>query len=73
MCQFRNFLKLDSENAALYEFPQECLKNENKPGIRNGSSKPGTTYEEPYLLLNHTRNTNNSFFFLPRKPMAMFH
>ena len=25
MYQFRNFLKLDSENAALYEFPQEYL------------------------------------------------
>ena len=46
----RNFLKLDSENAALYEFPQECLNNGNKPGLRNGSSKPGTTYEEPYLM-----------------------
>ena len=42
MYQFINFLKLDPENASLCQWPQECLRLENRRS-QNSNSASGST------------------------------
>ena len=49
MYQFINFLKLDPENASLHQWPQECLRLENRRS-QNSNSASGSTLSFPYTM-----------------------
>ena len=51
MYQFINFFKLDDpENASLYQWPQECLRLENRRSQNSNSASGSTLLSFPYTM-----------------------